>query len=259
MGKVLVGEEKGTTRQLVNAQTQVTDSYAYDAWGNELAMQGSTTNPHRYVGKHGYYLDTQSALMLLGVRYYSAANGLFLSRDLVEGYGYIYAADNPVRWIDPRGLLIWDLIGKICKFCESNFGRTIRKFCNILKPFCDAYKEGEKVRKFVCPRPPKYSVCDGLPEGKKVICEGCMTFCKGLPNPCNYCGSLPPMLSDICKKVCNKGCEAICLDIVNRDYGPDWSPCKNVPPSQCIDCCNNICGDNKVCLKPCYNYCALHD
>jgi RHS repeat-associated protein len=99
-----VFEAIGTTRQLTNAQTQVTDAYAYDAWGNELATQGSTVNPHRYVGKHGYYLDTQSALMLLGVRYYAAANGLFLSRDLIEGYGYTYAADNPMRWIDPQGL-----------------------------------------------------------------------------------------------------------------------------------------------------------
>lgn len=68
-------------RQLVNAQTQVTDAYAYDAWGNELAMQGSTTNLHRYVGKHGYYLDTQSALMLLGVRYYDANIGRLWSTD----------------------------------------------------------------------------------------------------------------------------------------------------------------------------------
>ncbi len=88
----------------MNAQGQVTDAYAFDAWGNGLATVGSTVNPYRYVGKQGYYLDAESALMLLGVRYYGAANGLFLSRDLEEGYGYTYAADNPVRWVDPQGL-----------------------------------------------------------------------------------------------------------------------------------------------------------
>jgi len=98
-------EAIGTVRQLVNAQSQVTDAYAFDAWGNELTNpQSQVPNPFRYVGKHGYYLDTESALMLLGMRYYSAANGLFLSRDLVEGYDYIYTANNPVRWIDPQGL-----------------------------------------------------------------------------------------------------------------------------------------------------------
>jgi RHS repeat-associated protein len=95
----------GTTRQLMGSQGQVVDAYAFDAWGNELTSpQSQVQNPFKYVGKHGYYLDTESALMLLGVRYYSAANGLFLSRDLIEGYGYTYAVDNPVRWIDPRGL-----------------------------------------------------------------------------------------------------------------------------------------------------------
>ncbi len=92
-----VFEAIGTIRQLVNAQTQVTDAYAFDAWGNELATQGSTTNPHRYVGKHGYYLDTQSALMLLGVRYYDAGMGRFASLDpILDTMNWCtYAADKP--------------------------------------------------------------------------------------------------------------------------------------------------------------------
>jgi len=49
-------EAIGTVRQLVNEQFQVTDACAFDAWGNELVTQGSTTNPHCYVGKHGYHL-----------------------------------------------------------------------------------------------------------------------------------------------------------------------------------------------------------
>jgi len=98
-------EAIGTTRQLIDGQGQVVDAYAFDAWGNELTSpQSQVPNPFRYVGKHGYYLDTESALMLLGVRYYGAFNGFFLSRDLMEGYSYTYAADNPVRWIDPQGL-----------------------------------------------------------------------------------------------------------------------------------------------------------
>jgi RHS repeat-associated protein len=95
----------GTVRQLMGSQGQVVDAYAFDAWGNELTgPQSQVQNPFKYVGKHGYYLDTESALMLLGVRYYGAVSGLFLSRDLIEGYGYTYAADNPARWMDPQGL-----------------------------------------------------------------------------------------------------------------------------------------------------------
>jgi len=98
-------EAIGTVRQLMDGQGQVSDAYTFDAWGNEpTSPQSQVPNPFKYVGKHGYYLDTESALMLLGVRYYGAANGLFLSRDLIEGYGYTYSGNNPLRWIDPRGL-----------------------------------------------------------------------------------------------------------------------------------------------------------
>ncbi len=105
-------ETIGTTRQLTNSQTQVTDSYAFDAWGNELAAQGSTFNPYRYVGKQGYYLDTESALMLLGVRYYDASTGRLASLDPIhsEINWYTYANLNPLIMIDPEGMLSWALI-----------------------------------------------------------------------------------------------------------------------------------------------------
>ena len=110
----------GTVRQLMGSQGQVVDAYAFDAWGNELiSPQSQVQNPFKYVGKHGYYSDTESALMLLGMRYYSAANGLFLSRDLIEGYGYSYAADNPARWMDPQGLQFEEPNNQTCSIVNG--------------------------------------------------------------------------------------------------------------------------------------------
>jgi RHS repeat-associated protein len=110
----------GTVRQLMGSQGQVVDAYTFDAWGNELTNpQSQVPNPFKYVGKHGYYLDTESALMLLGVRYYSATNGLFLSRDLIEGYGYSYAADNPARWMDPQGLQFEEPNNQTCSIVNG--------------------------------------------------------------------------------------------------------------------------------------------
>jgi RHS repeat-associated protein len=110
----------GTTRQLMGSQGQVVDTYAFDAWGNEITSpQSQVQNPFKYVGKYGYYWDTDSALMLLGVRYYSAANGLFLSRDLIEGYGYTYAADNPARWMDPQGLQFEEPNNQTCSIVNG--------------------------------------------------------------------------------------------------------------------------------------------
>jgi RHS repeat-associated protein len=69
----------------MGSQGQVADAYAFDAWGNEITNpQSQVQNPFRYVGKHGYYLDTESALMLLGVRYYASGIGKFVSLDLIK-------------------------------------------------------------------------------------------------------------------------------------------------------------------------------
>jgi RHS repeat-associated protein len=96
----------GTVRQLMGSQGQVVDAYAFDAWGNEITSpQSQVQNPFKYVGKHGYYLDTESALMLLGVRYYEMSVGRFMNLDPnQEGINwYLYAAGNPNSKIDPTG------------------------------------------------------------------------------------------------------------------------------------------------------------
>jgi RHS repeat-associated protein len=131
----------GTVRQLMGSQGQVVDAYAFDAWGNEITNpQSQVQNPFKYVGKYGYYWDTESALMLLGVRYYSAANGLFLSRDLIEGYGYTYAADNPIRWIDPQGLQSEEPKHQICsvvngeRMCAPSQGKNQKPIPSIPPP-----------------------------------------------------------------------------------------------------------------------------
>ena len=48
----------GSTTQLANSTGSVTDSYLYDSFGNILLTSGSTTNWFRYVGRLGYYYDT---------------------------------------------------------------------------------------------------------------------------------------------------------------------------------------------------------
>ena len=96
----------GTVRQLMDGQGQVFDAYTFDAWGNELTSpQSQVPNPFRYVGKHGYYLDTQSGLILLGIRYYNHHVGQFMSLDPIgEGLNwYVYAYINPINAVDPEG------------------------------------------------------------------------------------------------------------------------------------------------------------
>ena len=99
-------EAIGTVRQMMGSQGQVLDAYAFDAWGNELTSpQSQVSNPFKYIGKHGYYLDTESALMLLGVRYYEANIGRFVSLDplRINKNWYIYALNKPNKFVDPTG------------------------------------------------------------------------------------------------------------------------------------------------------------
>ncbi len=128
-------EAIGTTRQLMNAQGQVTDSYALDAWGNLLAVTGTTANPFVYVGKENYYNDEQNRLMLLGLRYYDPLRGRFVTVDpllsqmvilnlsdvtLIRSLigklrhwefllQYTYSSNRPTVTIDPTGLWGWTI------------------------------------------------------------------------------------------------------------------------------------------------------
>ena len=98
----------GTVRQLTNAAGTVTDSYEYDAFGNELNSTGSTPNEMLYRGEQ---YDSDLGLYYLRARWYNPATGRFMSRDPNEGqsiipatlHKYLYAAGDPINRVDPSG------------------------------------------------------------------------------------------------------------------------------------------------------------
>ncbi|MGI6295515.1 MAG: RHS repeat domain-containing protein [Armatimonadota bacterium] len=105
-------DQLGSTRLLTNADGDVTDEYAYDAYGSLLSHNrraGSVDQPYQYVGELGYYTHYQEpefGLLQLGVRFYDAEVGGFTQRDPI-GYStvtsYAYAALDPVAYVDPDG------------------------------------------------------------------------------------------------------------------------------------------------------------
>jgi len=108
----------GSTRQLLDASQNVTDTYAYEAFGNLKGSSGSTPNPYRYVGSLGYY-QTGSSLMHLGARYYRPEVGRFGQRDPAgtkpptKLADYDYCSHSPVGYRDPAGLSV------TCDWCEQ--------------------------------------------------------------------------------------------------------------------------------------------
>jgi len=223
-----VFEAIGTVRQLVNAQSQVTDAYAYDAWGNELTRpQSQVPNPFRYVGKHGYYLDTESALMLLGVRYYGANAGRFVSLDpLTQSINwYSYSNNNPINWLDPLGL--WCIKIPLINKCIGNT-------C-YLRPDCPQYqppKPQPKPSPTPCPRrcspwrppsPPDPSPCWG-------VCRQAANYCRDAPNPTSQ-----HVMDDCCQSLMD------CIECLSNLPSTAIGVCKGSDP---VVACLNDCQKN---------------
>jgi RHS repeat-associated protein len=104
-------DELGSTRLLTDGSGNVTDKYAYDAYGSLLShdcYSGSVSQPYQYVGQLGYYTHYQEpefGLLQLGVRFYDPEVGRFGQRDpiLRQAGAYTYASDEPTRVYDCTG------------------------------------------------------------------------------------------------------------------------------------------------------------
>ena len=98
----------GAVRYLANAVGTVTDTYDYDAWGNEVNSTGSTPNVYLYRGEQW---DPDLGLYYLRARYFSPGTGRLLAGDPDPGHArvpatlhkYTYASDDPVDGRDPSG------------------------------------------------------------------------------------------------------------------------------------------------------------
>ena len=98
----------GSVVGLANESGVVTDTYAYDAFGNLLKSTGFTKNCYRYCGEQ---FDETTGLYYLRARYMDTSTGRFISQDTYQGdindpislHKYLYANANPVMYSDPSG------------------------------------------------------------------------------------------------------------------------------------------------------------
>ena len=100
----------GSTRGLTDASGVVTDTYAYDAFGNLVGVSGATKNDYLFAGEQ---FDGGLGQYYLRQRYYNQNSGRFTRRDTYEGsfsnpitlHKYLYGNANPVYFTDPSGLM----------------------------------------------------------------------------------------------------------------------------------------------------------
>jgi RHS repeat-associated protein len=97
-----------SVRYLTSTTGAVTDTYGYDAFGNEVDHTGTTPNNYLYRGEQW---DPDLSLYYLRARYMNPLTGRFLSRDPEDGdpaspaslHKYLYTEADPVNLVDPSG------------------------------------------------------------------------------------------------------------------------------------------------------------
>jgi RHS repeat-associated protein len=103
----------GSTSGLTDSTGGYVDRYSYDPWGSTLLENETVVNPFEFVGEFGV-MDEGNGLHFMRARYYDAAFGRFTSQDPKRLDGgqlnlYSYAAQNPIAFIDPNGLVCKEL------------------------------------------------------------------------------------------------------------------------------------------------------
>jgi len=106
-------DQVGSTLFLTDGTGSIIDSYGYTPYGRMVSHVGQSDQPFTYVGEYGVRQEFGTGVYQMGARYYDVETAQFLSRDPIwlwlvgdprELNAYQYAAQNPVRYIDPFGL-----------------------------------------------------------------------------------------------------------------------------------------------------------
>ncbi len=109
-----------SVRGLTDETGTLTDTFVFDAFGNEVARTGTTDN---YYGFQGEEKDA-TGLYYLRARYMDPSTGSFTSMDTYAGslsdpislHKYLFANSNPVKYCDPSGhmtLVECEVVGAI--------------------------------------------------------------------------------------------------------------------------------------------------
>jgi RHS repeat-associated protein len=97
----------GSARQLTGAAGALALAQSFDPYGGLLSSQGSAATPYGFTGEWG----DAGGLLYLRARDYLPQVGIFTARDTWAGdftapaslNDYLYAQDNPLRYVDPTG------------------------------------------------------------------------------------------------------------------------------------------------------------
>ena len=103
----------GNTLAMTDSSGKTVNAYAYSVFGETIGQSETIPNPFKYVGKFGV-IDDRNGLLYMRARYYDPTVGRFVSKDpkgLAGGMNaYGYTQNNPIRFVDPGGLDLTDVV-----------------------------------------------------------------------------------------------------------------------------------------------------
>ncbi|MBD5134945.1 MAG: DUF3990 domain-containing protein, partial [Lachnospiraceae bacterium] len=100
---VIAGNEFGNEETNGDINSRILCRYKYDAFGNTINTEETITNRYGFTGEMH---DDITEMYYLRARYYAPYMGRFTQADTYHGDGlnlYIYAGNNPVKYVDPSG------------------------------------------------------------------------------------------------------------------------------------------------------------
>ena len=129
-----VNDHLGSTRVILNESGNVKQYYDYDPFGKTLreSIAGTEKAKYRFTGKEldeeAVYTDRGLDWYYFGARYYDPVIGRFLTPDPLAANSpsltpYHYAANNPLKFIDPTGMdtLQAQQLNQILEQTHNNF------------------------------------------------------------------------------------------------------------------------------------------
>lgn len=103
-------DPQGSTLALTDVDQQITDTYAYTAFGEVTEHSGTTENHFQYIGRKGYYNTDTFLSCLVRRRLLELSMARWASKDpigYIDGMNrYQYVGNNAALFIDPSGLII---------------------------------------------------------------------------------------------------------------------------------------------------------
>ncbi|MCQ2503667.1 MAG: hypothetical protein MJ103_00330 [Saccharofermentans sp.] len=107
-----------SVRGLTDESGELTDTYVFDAFGNEVVRTGTTDNSYGFQGEQ----RDETGLYYLRARYMNPSTGTFISMDTYGGslsdpmslHKNLFANSNPVKYCDPSGHM--SLAESMCVF-----------------------------------------------------------------------------------------------------------------------------------------------